>query len=136
MKKLFLLLLLLPLLFSGCSYEAGNQAGADQLVNDYHQAFKADDWETLLTLYNDSFFQTHSKESWQSTMAALITRFGPVREFRQMYTQKDPRYRGDYYIYGYRIVFEHGSATETLTVFQGIEEKKLTIAGHVITPES
>ncbi|WP_238701091.1 hypothetical protein [Mariprofundus erugo] len=135
MKKLFALLMLLPLFFTACSYEAADQGGADQLVNRYHEAYKTGDWETLLACYDESFFQTHSRNAWQSTLTALTERFGPIREFHQMYSQKDPRYRGDYYMYGYRILFDHGSATETLTIFQGIEEKKLAIAGHVITPE-
>ena len=135
MKKLLPIFVLLSWMMSGCSiYEANNQPEADQLVAQYHAALKAQDWDTLLSLYEPSFFREHSKDVWQRKLAGLSARFGAFKRARQTFAKKDPRYRGDYYIYGYRLVFEKKTIGELITVFKGLESDKLTIAGHVFKP--
>ncbi|MDQ6992210.1 MAG: hypothetical protein Q9M31_01945 [Mariprofundus sp.] len=134
MRRLLILFSFLSLLIiSGCSlYAASDQAGADQLVGQYHKAFKAKQWDSLLSLYDPSFFKQHSRDGWRDALAALSDRYGVLKQVHQSYAQKDPRFRGDYYIYGYRLLFEKKTINETITVFKGIESDKLTIAGHVL----
>jgi len=134
-KKLLSIFVLLSLLVSACSiYEASNQPEADKLVAQYHAALKAKDWDTLLSFYEPSFFKEHSKKVWQHKLMNLSERYGALKSTRQTFAKKDPRYRGDYYIYGYRLVFEKKTLDELITVFKGLEADKLTIAGHVIKP--
>ncbi|MDX8406673.1 MAG: hypothetical protein R8K50_11065 [Mariprofundus sp.] len=136
MKRLFTILILLPLFFiSGCStYNASNQSEADQIVSQYHASFKANQWASVLALYEPSFFETHSRDAWKQELNNLFSRYGALTEVRQTFTQKDPRFRGDYYIYGFRLVFDKGIISETITVFKGLETDKLTIAGHILKP--
>jgi len=133
MKHLLITFFLLPLFVSGCSvYDASNQSEADQLVSQYHDSLKAEDWSRLLSLYDPGFFKVHSRDSWQQRLTALHARYGALKTVQQTFSQKDSRYRGDYYIYGFKLVFEKGRTSEILTIFKGIESDKLTIAGHVI----
>jgi len=123
------------LFVSGCSiYEASNQPEADQLVSQYHAAFKAKDWDTVLSFYEPSFFKQHTRVVWQRKLMQLSEQYGALKSVRQTFAKKDPRYRGDYYIFGYRLVFEKKSLNELITVFKALESNKLTIAGHVIKP--
>jgi len=132
LKRLFIaLFFILPLFVNGCIYDASNQVEADQLVSQYHDALKANDLDAVLALYGPEFFKDHSSTGWRHTLAALHERYGSLKQARQAFTQKDHRYRGDYYIYGYTLVFEKGTISEVITVFKGIENDKLTIAGHV-----
>jgi len=130
-KRLLITLLLLPVM-AGCSiYSASDQSEADKLVTRYHQAFKAGDWDTLLSLYSPAFFKAQSNDEWRHKLMGLHSQYGALKEVRRSYAQKDSRYRGDYYIYGYRLIFAKGAVNETITIFKGIENDKLTIAGHV-----
>jgi len=133
-KRLLISLLLLPLLF-GCSmYDASNKSEADQMVGQYHDALKAKQWETLLTLYDPDFFKEHDRHAWQQELSKMFDQYGALNEIRQTFTQKDPRFRGDYYIYGYRLAFDKATISETITVFKGLETDKLTIAGQILEP--
>jgi hypothetical protein len=117
---------------TGCLYDANNQSEADQLVNRYHTLLKAGDVDGILALYNDVFFAEHNRKAWRAALLKQQKEYGVLQQVRQVYTQKDPRFRGDYYIYGYTLVFEHGKVSETITVFKGIEDDTLTIAGHTL----
>jgi len=99
-----------------------------------HDSLKAKQWDTLLALYEPSCFRAHSRNLWQQELSSLFDRYGALNEVRQTFTQKDPRFRGDYYIYGYRLVFDRATISETITVFKGLETDKLTIAGHILKP--
>jgi len=82
--------------------------------------------------YATAFIDTHSKDKWKEKWLGMIQNLGEVRQFRPLYSQKDARYRGDYYMYGYMVDFERGKAKETITIFKGIEQDEISIVGHVI----
>jgi len=133
MIKRLITLCLLLLLPAGCSiYEASDQPAADQLVTRYHDALQNKQWDSLLALYDPGFFKEQSRDGWQHKLETLFETYGELKRARQTFAQKDPRFRGDYYIYGYRLVFDKRTIDETITIFKGIESEKLTIAGHVI----
>ena len=135
MKRLLISLLLLPPLLFGCSmYNASNQSEADKMVGQYHEALKAKQWDTLLALYDPAFSKEHDRHAWQQELNTLFDQYGALNEIRQTFSQKDPRFRGDYYIYGYRLAFDKAMISETITVFKGLETDKLTIAGHILEP--
>jgi len=137
MKRLFTLsIALLLLLLSGCMYDAADEGQASRIVDQWHAAFKAKEWDKAFALYDKSFLAEHPREAWQQHLAQLTDRFGALKDIRPTFQQKDPRFRGDYYMFGFVLVFEKGTATETVTVFKGIENDKLTIAGQMIQPKS
>jgi len=120
------------LLLTGCLTQANQQAEANQIVAKMHTAIQAQDWDTALTLYGDDFFAGHSKENWRETLASMQTRLGKLVEIKSSFAQKDPRFGGDFYIYGFRLFFEHGVVRETLTVFTGIDREEMVVTGHLL----
>ncbi len=120
------------LLLTGCLTQANQQAEANQIVTKMHAAIQAQDWDAALTLYGDDFFAGHSKKNWRATLVSMPARLGKLVEIKPGFAQKDPRFGGDFYIYGFRLFFERGVVRETLTVFTGIERKKMVVTGHLL----
>ncbi|HXH71384.1 MAG TPA: hypothetical protein VNI58_01025 [Mariprofundaceae bacterium] len=137
MKRLRALLLVLPLLFSlnACLYNSGDETQAEQLVKQWHDAFKAKNWDAAFALYDKSFYNDHPRDAWLTELKSLGDTYGALKDIRPVFHQKNARLRGDYYIYGFHLIFEKGSAAETITVFKALESDKLTIAGHMIQPK-
>ena len=136
--RLLTLILMMPLLFlpAGCTFSASDTAGANKVVQKCHEALKQKDWDTLFSLYSKSFFEEEPKSAWKSSLTAIFDRLGPLQSAQLDYQQKDSRSQGDYYVYGYTLKFEKGTAKETMTIFKAVGEKPLLIAGHIIRPQS
>jgi len=132
LKRLLTALLLFPLLLSACMYEASNQNEATQMVDQWHKAYQTGDWDKVVADYDTKFFKETSKESWLQHLQSFTEKFGPLKDVHQVFQQKDPRFRGDYYIYGYTLIFDHGRADETITILKKLNEDELLIAGHII----
>lgn len=128
----FIIGLFILLLMPACSYKATNQEEADQLVASWHKSIQQGNFDTLPNFYDASFFKEHPQNAWKAYWIQLVSKYGPLREVHQTFSQKDARYRGDYYMYGFKLVFDHGTAKETITVFKGIEQDKVMIVGHFI----
>jgi len=120
------------LVMGGCITEANQQGEAGQIVKKMHVAMQTADWDAALALYDKDFFAGHDKSTWRDMLASMQPRFGKLLEIKQSFAQKDPRYSGEFYVYGFRLLFEHGVVNETVTVFQSIKRaKKMTITGHL-----
>lgn len=127
--------LLLATGLSGCLYDASQQQEASEVVQQLHDAaFKSHDLDKALAMYDASFFKEHAKDAWRQKLASISKGYGALKEVHPLFQQKDPRFRGDYYIFGNRLVFENGTLKETITVLKAIESDHLTIAGHLLTP--
>ncbi|OIO69539.1 MAG: hypothetical protein CO186_10230 [Zetaproteobacteria bacterium CG_4_9_14_3_um_filter_49_83] len=124
----------LPIALGACSYAANEQPAADQLVQRLHQNVKTQDFEAMTELYDESFFKAQDRQAWQKKWQGFAQQFGTLEEIRPIFSQRDARYRGDYYIYGFKLVFARGSLHETISVFKGIEGGSLSIMGHVVEP--
>jgi len=116
---------------SGCMTEANQQGEAKQIVKTMHLAMQTGDWDAALALYGKEFFTGHDKSAWRDKLASMPVRFGKLLEIKESFMQKDPRYSGEFYIYGFRLIFERGVLNETITVFQSLERVKMTITGHL-----
>ncbi|HXJ16829.1 MAG TPA: hypothetical protein VNM68_06490 [Candidatus Polarisedimenticolia bacterium] len=137
MKRLSKLLLafLLLLGLNGC-IEAEYQGQATQLVEQWHNAFKAGDMDTAFSLYDKGFLADHPRITWEKKLLGLTQSYGALKEIRPTFQRKDPSVAGDYYVFGFILVFEKGSASETLTVFKSLKDDKLSIAGQTIQPKA
>lgn len=133
MKKYIAAILLLPLL-SGCLTQANQSTEAEQIVNQVHQAFRDHHWDTVLPLYDKKFFQSRSKEQWQETLQQMTKNLGALKKVQPTFQQKDPRFGGDFYLFGSLLKFERGTVSETLTIYQGIDADRMTISGHLLKP--
>jgi len=130
MKRFFLpLLLLLPLL-SGCLTEADQGDEANLLVTSAHQVFKDHNWDNVMPLYDAEFLKVHSPESWKSEVTAMAAPLGKLINIKPTFEQHDPRFGGDFYLYGFILQFEHGSISETLTIYKAVNKEHMTISGH------
>lgn len=133
MKRLLPILLILPLfLLSSCMYDAADQGSASKIVQQWHEAYKNGNWEQVLAPYDKTFFKEQTKDEWLKHLHSFTERFGPLKDIHPVFEQKDPRFRGDYYVYGFTLIFDHGRADETVTVFKALEKDNLVIAGHII----
>lgn len=129
MKRLFITLLLLPLL-SGCLTEANQGEEANQIVTTVHRAFQSGDWQQVMPLYDEHFLKTHTAQQWQKHLTTMLQPLGALKNIKPTFQHKDPRFRGDFYIYGFLLQFEHGSISETLTIYKGVDKDRMTITGH------
>ncbi|MDQ6988158.1 MAG: hypothetical protein Q9M25_10180 [Mariprofundaceae bacterium] len=120
------------MLLAGCLTQANQQGEADKIVAKMHAAIQTGDWDSALALYGDDFFAGRGKENWRETLASMPVRLGKLVEIKPSFAQKDPRFGGDFYIYGFRLFFERGVVRETLTVFTGLERKKMLVTGHLL----
>ncbi|MDQ6978776.1 MAG: hypothetical protein Q9M09_01215 [Mariprofundaceae bacterium] len=132
MKTIISVCLLCTVFMSACMYDASNQPEADQLVHRYHTALKAENWDAVLALYNPVFFKERNRKGWRVKLLEQQKKYGTLQHVRQTYSQKDPRYSGDFYIYGYTLIFERGTVAETLTIFKGLQDNALGIVGHTL----
>ncbi|WP_018294529.1 hypothetical protein [Mariprofundus ferrooxydans] len=129
-----LCVVVLPMLLGACSYAANEQPAADKVVERLHQTVRNHDFDAMLELYNESFFEAYDRRAWQKKWQGFEQQLGALEEVRPIFSQNDARYRGDYYIYGFMLVFARGKLRETISVFKGIEGDKLSIMGHVVEP--
>ncbi len=120
------------LLLAGCLSIASDPEGARNLAAQWHQAFAEDRLDDALALYEPGFFSQHAPDQWKSALASLKKRYGRVVKVEPTFMQKDSRFRGDFYIMGYRIRMERAALTETLTVLKPINEDRMVISGQII----
>ncbi|RMG92473.1 MAG: hypothetical protein D6703_01800 [Zetaproteobacteria bacterium] len=128
------LAIMLALLQAGCLTQASHQQEAEQLVKQLHQAMQQQAWDQIMPLYDQQFLKAHPEKLWRQTLASLPERYGQLKTIKPTFQQKDPRFRGDFYIFGYLLKFEHGSIRETITVFKPVDSDELSITGHMLKP--
>ncbi len=131
MKRLLFVLPLL-LMLAGCLTQADQEEEAGKIVEQVHQAFASGDWDSILPLYDKKFFADKSPESWKQQLDDMRARLGKLRNIEPTFQQKDPRFSGEYYLFGSLLRFEHGNLRETLTIFRGINADRLVISGHLL----
>jgi len=133
MKRFFARILLFPLLLvllAGCLTEANQGAEAGQIVSTVHKGFQTGVWDAVMPLYDEQFLRIHPANTWQQKMTALIQPLGALTNIKSTFQHKDPRFRGDFYLYGFLLHFEHGTISETLTIYKGVDKDRMTISGH------
>jgi len=133
MKRFFARLLLLPLLLSmlgGCLIEANQGEEAGQIVSTVHKGFQTGNWQDVMPLYDEQFLRIHRPKAWQKKMTTLIKPLGALKNIKSTFQHNDPRFRGDFYLYGFLLQFENGTISETLTIYKGVDKERMTISGH------
>jgi len=133
MKHFFARLLLLPLLLAmlaGCFFEADQSEEANQIISAVHKGMQTGNWQDVMPLYDAKFLRIHQPKAWQKKMTALIKPLGTLKSIKAIFEHYDPRLGGIFYTYGFLLHFEHGTITETLTLFKDGDKKQMTISGH------
>jgi len=123
--------LCIALLLGGCLTQANQQEDAAKLAQQMHAAIQAQDWDSAMPLYSDDFFGGHTRDAWRDKLVSLQERFGALRGIKSVFSQKNPRLGGDFYIYGFKLIFERGAVSETLTIFKKNDEERLMVTGQL-----
>lgn len=123
-------LFLAAVLLSGCLTEANQGNEASEIVATVHQGFKSGNWDTVMPLYDELFYKTHPLSQWKRKLNELTQPLGALKNIKPTFQQNDPRFRGDFYLYGFLLQFERGSISETLTIYKGLDKERMTISGH------
>jgi len=123
-------LALLLFMLGGCLTEANQGGEADAIVKTVHQGFKSGNWKDVMPLYDQQFLNIHPASIWQRKLAALVQPLGKLKHIKQTFNHNDPRFGGDFYMYGFLLQFEHGTISETLTIYDAVNKKHMTISGH------
>jgi len=128
MKRIAFTLLLLAV--TACA-AADQSEDAQKVVQQLHQDMIKQDWQHAIGLYDKDFLAEHPPKLWQAKLGSLVARFGKLNKVIPVFMQKDPRLRGDFYVYGFRLEFANGRVQETITVFKGVRSDRMVISGHV-----
>jgi hypothetical protein len=123
--------LCIALLLGGCLTQANQEADATRLVEQMHSAIQAQNLDAAMELYGDDFFASQTRQAWREKLASLPQRFGELREIKSIFSQKNPRLGGDFYVSGYKLIFERGVVHETLTIFKKNGEERLMVTGQL-----
>lgn len=124
--------LLLLLGAAGCNseYTSSHQPQSDALVARLHDAIRHGAWEALPRIYDPSYLEQNDRREIARRWEELTRRFGPIRSFRLQASQHDARLQGEFYFYRYAVLFDHGSAEETITVYRSSRTGRLAVSGH------
>jgi len=128
-------LIALTMLLSGCLTTADQMPEAEALVKTLHQGMTQEDWDAIIPLYAKDFFASRTPDMWRETLQKQAKTYGHLRDIKPTFRQKDPRFRGDFYIFGYLLKFERGTVRETVTVYQGVDKDRMEITGHLLKPK-
>ncbi len=131
MNRLLILLLFLPML-AGCLTQANQGDDAAQIVKHIHQAFSDRNWDAIIPLYDKKFFRNRTPETWKKELQDMTADLGPLKAIQSTFQQKDPRFGGDFYLFGFLLKFEHVSISETLTIYKGMNAERMTVSGHTL----
>lgn len=131
MKRMLVFVALLFLL-SGCTTPRDHQA-ANQLMEKIHGYWQEQQWDAMLGSYDKVFFRGKGKAEWRQELLSYDKSLGSLDGMKLISSQVDARYSGDFYIYSFRLHFEHGDLREVLTIYKPLNEAHVSIVGHVLT---
>ncbi len=132
MSRLVILPMLLLLFIAACNDPHDDQS-ANQLVEKLHSHWQKKQWDGMLESYDKVFFAKQSKSSWQQALLSYDQSLGSLKKIKLIKYQVDARYSGDFYIYSFRLHFEHGGLREVLTVYKPLSAAHGSIVGHVLS---
>jgi len=104
---------------------------AEQVAKQMHTAIQSQNWDTVMPLYGDKFFAKNTRQGWHDKLASLHERFGDLRKVKPVFAQREPRLGGDYFVHGFKLMFERGVVEETLTLYQKSGEQTMTVTGQI-----
>ncbi|MDX8398181.1 MAG: hypothetical protein R8K49_07685 [Mariprofundaceae bacterium] len=116
---------------SSCLTQADQQAQADKIISEFHQAIQLKQWDAASQFIEPSYFKQKPKKHWQNYLNQIQVQLGDIESFNIISKSKDPRFGGDFYIYIVSIKHKHGFSHETVTIFQSLDKDTLSITGHL-----
>ncbi len=135
MRRLVLSTLVM-LAASACLATTDRQDEARKMADQLYASLQQQDWQTALSLYGKRFYgHGMTRELWRHRLERLQKRLGPIQNRTLIFSEHDPRFRYDAYIFIYRIHHARGESRETITIYKAVDGDRLHIVGHKITIE-
>ena len=103
---------------------------ASKVVEQYYDALKKNDFETVLGFYAADFFNTHPKEQWREQLKQL----GRLQSAEVANVQADTRYSGKFYVFQMQTQYERNTMRETLTLVWPVNQTAIRIVAHKLQP--
>jgi hypothetical protein len=99
------------------------------------EALKAEDYETLLAQYDESFLKTHSSQAWVEQLKEQMAERGTMRSYVLRKAQADTRFSGKFFILEYESVHDGNKRLHhLLTLRSPVEGGDIQLIGHKVTP--
>ncbi len=123
---------MLLLLSVACTTTPRDEGRALRLAEQLHTYWQQQQWDALLALYEPSFLASQGRDAWLRSLQQKREKLGELRSYELQSKQVDARFSGDFYIYVYRLRFQHGALRETLTIYKKLNQDALRVVGHVL----
>jgi len=117
----------------GCN-QSMSSFDLEPTTNKLFKALEAQDVNTVLSFYSDTFYKGMSKEHWTHRLQQFWEKMGPIESFRLRNKQADTRLSGKFYIYQYETVHKgNNKARHILTFIHHVDGSDVKLIAHKIT---
>ncbi len=93
---------------------------------------QAGNMDAMLAQYDEQFFAAHSRDDWRRQLETTRRDLGDLRSFTLRQKHYDTRLSGRFFIFEYQVIYDRGSAWETLTFINPNNSPDIRLVGHQI----
>jgi hypothetical protein len=126
-------LLVLSVMLCAC-YSVEALPESRQVLEDFFEELRADDFEAALARYHPSFFDERSREGWRQTLAQRGSKIGAPQEYRlhrrKVFFGVKQAGAGTYVTLGYSVRYDRGTTEETFILYRGSDQEPPVITHH------
>lgn len=121
------------LLLSACTMaNHANSEKALAVAQAFYDVIRTRDFDHALSFYDPGFFEVQPRESRLTYFQGIAETLGSLKEVTLSESQINTIYSGRQYLYVFVNQYEHGNATETMTLMQPLEQEQILIVSHKI----
>jgi hypothetical protein len=130
-----LVLSLVCIIVIGCGVDKHQ---ADNLVNQYFEAIKENDFNQATSLYSEKFFETTPREKAIQMLNVMQSKYGDLISYKQtkwsiVHSNGDENHpKGNSYIFQYELIYTKYTVYLDITLFQPDKESTMMIQGYNI----
>lgn len=131
-EKLFwgwVMWLVLPLL-GACSMPQASSEQALAVVKKFQTALTAQDYGAAMNFYDEAFFQTRSREIWQTQLRQVRDKLGELKASELSEQQINTVYSGRQFLFVFVNRYSNGYITETMVLLQPVDSPDIKIVMH------
>ncbi len=120
MKPLFCAILLGSMsLMMACSEVSRDDKAATALLENYFQAIKSGDFDQAAAYYPE-----RKRDQWKAFLRTNLEKMGPLKQFSIDHSAVSTVYSGVYFVFTMDNRYQNRDATEIITLFQEVDQKK------------
>ena len=137
-RSLICIICLAALLLSGCGIAKSVNA-ASSVTDSYYDAMKQKDYDKLLTMYSDTFFEKKDKDEWKDSLAVINKKLGDLKSYKLTGWNVNIRAgiggNAEVYVLTYSVEYSKYNSTEVFTIVRHGKDSPLLIEGQNINSE-